>query len=453
MPAPGELGKLREMALAANSGDKSEDDGLWPEKRERVALIEEIEAWLKENENSASKHPPPAKWVAKAKSLLFQDRNLRDNADVRLLITVNPAGGHGNGPKFIKTGAIPILRALGFRKFDYRESEYSGHQIELIAGIDLNNYDAVVACGGDGTFGMTYQGLAKNKTFRDGYYGSIEFPMGAIPTGSGGYLASQLSEKLVPLESPNFLDVIDNTLHVASMTTTPVKTLEIELVSHEGKISREVTCVGTLMGETSLMFVAADELRARNPELQMLRYFLCSNITQMMHTSFPFQVSYLPYDSDEDAADLSAEQWVTDAWTVVPTGIEVTFGMVGHIFDDPRDSKKTMHHDDVGFTLMFSRPGTRAELAQLWAMSIDFRNWNKPELKPDNLHPQQVKAMQLEWKGGADHHWKALLNNDGEIRKNAKRLRAWQCPMHANILNNYPARLPSDSKPPKKWFM
>lgn len=33
------------------------------------------------------------------------------------------------------------------------ETEYVGHCEKLVESLDLNNYDAILACGGDGTHG------------------------------------------------------------------------------------------------------------------------------------------------------------------------------------------------------------------------------------------------------------------------------------------------------------
>lgn len=93
---------------------------------------------------------------------------------------VNPASGNGKTRKALPD-LIAIAKKLG-AKFDLQLTEAPEHAIEL-ARDSSNQFDAVVAVGGDGTVNEVAAGALKsNKT------------MGVIPTGTGNDFARALGK-------------------------------------------------------------------------------------------------------------------------------------------------------------------------------------------------------------------------------------------------------------------
>lgn len=94
----------------------------------------------------------------------------------RFLFIVNPFSGKKNIDikllinKYLDNSIKSVIK----------ETKHPKHAI-LIARDNHNNFDAVIAVGGDGTVNEVAQGLTHSKT-----------PMGIIPTGSGNGLAREL---------------------------------------------------------------------------------------------------------------------------------------------------------------------------------------------------------------------------------------------------------------------
>lgn len=98
---------------------------------------------------------------------------------MNLTLIVNPAAGRGKGQR-----AHPdVLRQLDDLGLDFQAvfSEGPGHIEELAREAFDNGSDAVVGCGGDGTFHEIINGL-------DGH----KIPVGIIPCGTGDDLAANL---------------------------------------------------------------------------------------------------------------------------------------------------------------------------------------------------------------------------------------------------------------------
>lgn len=101
------------------------------------------------------------------------------NGDMNLTLIVNPAAGRGKGEK-AHPGIARHMERLGLN-FRTLFSEGPGHIEELARDSAAKGSDAVVACGGDGTFHEVINGL-------DGH----GIPVGIIPCGTGDDLAFNL---------------------------------------------------------------------------------------------------------------------------------------------------------------------------------------------------------------------------------------------------------------------
>ena len=90
-----------------------------------------------------------------------------------------------------------IERRLDKEKFDYiiMNTQYAGHATELAGKAVEDNFDIVVAVGGDGTVNETGRALVHTNT-----------AMGIIPSGSGNGMARHL---MLPMEAGKAIDIIN----------------------------------------------------------------------------------------------------------------------------------------------------------------------------------------------------------------------------------------------------
>jgi len=105
----------------------------------------------------------------------------------KIRILINPIAGHGLAPRIAK-----MVDASGLNDnylVDTQTTEYSGHAIELTKDAVNNDYDIVIAVGGDGTVNEVGSALVGTNT-----------ALGIIPAGSGNGLARHLGMNLNPMK-------------------------------------------------------------------------------------------------------------------------------------------------------------------------------------------------------------------------------------------------------------
>jgi len=109
-----------------------------------------------------------------------------------VLFIINPISGKRAG---LKAKSI-IEKKIDSNLFSYKieETQYGGHGTE-IAESNKNNFDIIVAIGGDGTINEVAKGLA----------GCSKVKMGIVPTGSGNGLARHLN---IPLKMDEAIEAI-----------------------------------------------------------------------------------------------------------------------------------------------------------------------------------------------------------------------------------------------------
>jgi diacylglycerol kinase (ATP) len=110
----------------------------------------------------------------------------------RLFFIINIHAGKGQAQNVLNT-AIPQLKLLG-NEVDFAITEYAGHATELATNAQQENYDMVVAVGGDGTVNEVAKGLIGKST-----------RLGIVPMGSGNGLARTLGINKNTLEMVKIL--------------------------------------------------------------------------------------------------------------------------------------------------------------------------------------------------------------------------------------------------------
>ncbi|KAJ5211159.1 ATP-NAD kinase PpnK-type [Penicillium cf. griseofulvum] len=103
----------------------------------------------------------------------------------RLKILVNPFGGKGTAASLYQRYAAPVFAAAKCQ-VDVQNTEYSGHAIEIAENLDIDAYDAVVCCSGDGLPYEVFNGLGKRPDARKAL---AQTAVALLPCGSGNGLA------------------------------------------------------------------------------------------------------------------------------------------------------------------------------------------------------------------------------------------------------------------------
>jgi diacylglycerol kinase (ATP) len=126
---------------------------------------------------------------------------------LKILLIYNPQAGNKRAKKLLPK----VEQAFSKYELDYdlHVTEYAGHGIELIANADFENYDGIVAAGGDGILFEVVNGYFKNSSKK-------RIPIGVLPVGTGNAFARELNlenssweeaVKIISLNRPRKVDV------------------------------------------------------------------------------------------------------------------------------------------------------------------------------------------------------------------------------------------------------
>lgn len=127
-------------------------------------------------------------WASRLQASAYQGvKRLR-----KVKVLINPYGGQGLAPKLWAREAEPILKAAGC-EVDAQTTTHHGHAQEIARDLDVDKYDAIICCSGDGCPHEVFNGLAQQ-----------EFPqkalrkiaIGLIPGGSGNAMAINVTNTL-----------------------------------------------------------------------------------------------------------------------------------------------------------------------------------------------------------------------------------------------------------------
>lgn len=116
-------------------------------------------------------------WVSKLLDLAYGTAQRRK----RLKVLINPFGGKGTAASLYQTYAAPIFAAARCQ-VDIQTTERRGHAVEIAEQLDVNAYDAIVCCSGDGLPYEVFNGLGKRDNAREAL---AKIAVALFPCGSG----------------------------------------------------------------------------------------------------------------------------------------------------------------------------------------------------------------------------------------------------------------------------
>ncbi|KAI9910883.1 hypothetical protein PsorP6_011129 [Peronosclerospora sorghi] len=105
----------------------------------------------------------------------------------KFMVVINPAGGKGDAQKTYDQQVAPVLEQANV-EVETVVTRHAADATEIMENLCLNQYDCIVAVGGDGLLSEMLQGLMNRKDWQK----AVLQPLGIIPAGSGNGLSASL---------------------------------------------------------------------------------------------------------------------------------------------------------------------------------------------------------------------------------------------------------------------
>ncbi|KAI9893536.1 MAG: sphinganine kinase lcb4 [Vezdaea aestivalis] len=107
----------------------------------------------------------------------------------RIKVLINPFGGKGSAQKYWHRDIESIFVAARC-EVSVERTQYSGHAVEIAEKLDINAFDVVAACSGDGVPHEVFNGLGKR---RDAQQALSTIAVVQLPCGSGNAMSWNLN--------------------------------------------------------------------------------------------------------------------------------------------------------------------------------------------------------------------------------------------------------------------
>lgn len=133
----------------------------------------------------ADKNPTAKIWVTR----LLDHAYGVSQINKRIKVLVNPFGGQGAAHKLWKREIEPIFKAARC-EIDVEFTKHKEHAVEIAEKLDIDRYDVVACCSGDGLPHEVFNGLAKQKYPRRALK---KIAVVQLPCGSGNAMSLNLN--------------------------------------------------------------------------------------------------------------------------------------------------------------------------------------------------------------------------------------------------------------------
>lgn len=125
------------------------------------------------------------KWISK-----LLDRSYGESQkNKRAKVLVNPHSGKGSAEKWYKRDIEPLLKAARVN-IDMQKTQYRGEAVEIAEKMDIDAYDMVVSCSGDGLPHEVFNGLGRR---HDAKKALSKIAVVQLPCGSGNAMSCNLN--------------------------------------------------------------------------------------------------------------------------------------------------------------------------------------------------------------------------------------------------------------------
>lgn len=123
-------------------------------------------------------------WVSKLLDRAYGGSQRRK----RIKVLINPFGGKGSAQKWYLRDIEPIFAAAGC-ELDVEKTLYRGHAVEIAEKLDVDAYDVIASCSGDGLPHEVFNGLGKK---RDARVALSKIAVVQLPCGTGNAMSWNL---------------------------------------------------------------------------------------------------------------------------------------------------------------------------------------------------------------------------------------------------------------------
>ncbi|KAI9738936.1 MAG: sphinganine kinase lcb4 [Claussenomyces sp. TS43310] len=178
-------------------------------------------------------------WISKLLDRAYGESQKQKRAKVLL----NPHAGKGRAVKWYHRDIQPILEAARC-SIDLVQTEYQGEAIEVAENLDINAYDMVVSCSGDGIPHEVFNGLGRRP---DAKRALGKIAVVQLPCGSGNAMSCNLNGT----DSPTLA-----TLAVVKGIVTP-----LDLISITQGTRRTLSFLSQSVGIVAESDLGTDHLR------------------------------------------------------------------------------------------------------------------------------------------------------------------------------------------------
>jgi sphingosine kinase len=109
-------------------------------------------------------------------------------------VLVNPFGGQGKAQKIYNEHIAPIFAAARCEQ-DVEKTTHNGHGVEIGQNLDIEKYDVVACCSGDGIPHEVWNGLGKRQ---DAARALVKIALAQLPCGSGNAMSLNFNGTVSP---------------------------------------------------------------------------------------------------------------------------------------------------------------------------------------------------------------------------------------------------------------
>jgi len=210
----------------------------------------------------------------------------------RCLVLLNPFGGKGKALSSFTEQVAPILSESELQ-YNMIVTERPGHAQELIQSVDLEEWNCVLICSGDGLIFEVINGLMRRFDWRR----AIEIPIGVIPCGTGNALAASILWRSG--ESLKSAALVPSSAFI--VTQQFVSPLDLILV--ETRASRFYSFLSVCYGLIADVDIESEKYR----KLGVVRNILGGLVRIFDLRTYRCRISYLPTTSPSGGGRARAE--------------------------------------------------------------------------------------------------------------------------------------------------
>lgn len=184
-------------------------------------------------------HGPARIWIAKLLDRAYGESQKRKRAKVLL----NPHAGKGSALKWWTRDIEPILRAAHI-DLDVHTTTSQGEAVTIAAELDIEAYDMVVSCSGDGLPHEVFNGLGKRSDARRAL---AKIAVVQMPCGSGNAMSCNLTGSASP--------------SLAALATVKGITTPLDLISITQGSTRTLSFLSQSVGIVAEVDLATENIR------------------------------------------------------------------------------------------------------------------------------------------------------------------------------------------------